>query len=52
MHLMYGRTLGNAIKARRLYAQAFLNRYVPGRKVFQNVDILREFGICIKQENK
>lgn len=48
MHLMYGAAWGNAVEARRLYAENFPGRRIPDRRVFQAVDArLRERGIRI-----
>lgn len=45
MHLVYGQSLGNALEARRIYAQRFPNRVLPDRKTFERVDRrLRETG--------
>lgn len=53
MHLMYGLAQSNATEARRLYAQSFPNRYVPGSESFQNVDrTLREFGTLKKRTSE
>jgi hypothetical protein len=38
MHLMYGLAEGNAVEAKRLYAEKFVGRRIPYKKTFEAVD--------------
>jgi transposase len=45
MHLIYGRAYGNSREARRRYQQNFLQRHLPHRQTFVNINRrLRETG--------
>jgi len=46
MHFMYGRANGNALEARRLYAQNFPNREIPSNRIFAKLhQRLRDTGM-------
>ena len=45
IHLAYGAANGNAVEARRLYAERYPGRHLPDRRFFISVDRrLRETG--------
>lgn len=49
MHLMYGRSYGNSLGARRMYHEAFPYRRLPNERTFDNIDRrLRETGVNLK----